>query len=144
MSDSSILGYSLNQRKFTRGNALSYQGVHPCIVKKRVVHNKSRNNSSRSQYHLELETKSRQYQGIFYLDGNDYDKARVGQEFKSYSIITSRDGTVRLSKELTEEEAMRDVIKSARIIFVQSILVVLFLGFPTILYLAKTISKFFH
>lgn len=144
MLDDSILGYSLNEIGFLSAKHLTYQGIHTCYVIKKIIHKGSMEISVSSQYHLEVISESKDYKGVIYVDGCEFDKAKEGRKIGNYSIITNKNGIVRFSKELSESAALRDVINVAKKIVFQTVLVVLFLGIPTLIYWFYIFTMFFN
>lgn len=141
MGDVKILGYNLKERGFLRESNLKYQGVDDFYVSKKIFDKGGMD--SGPTYSLELRSRSNNYKVVVSVSWDKYDEVSKGEEVGKYSIITNEKGDIRLSKKLTEDDALKDVTKGAKKKVIQSFLVLVFLGIPTFGFLFYFIIRLF-
>jgi len=135
-----FLKHYLQEFSFINPKKLIFNGNFICYVKAKYVYKKNMRISSSSKYLLYLESEDKQFIGTMLVAADKFGKAKIGSEFGHFSVISSKKGEIRFSRNTNPIESINEVAKSARKIVIQSILVLLFLLIPSITYLLLFLS----
>lgn len=64
-------------------------------------------------YRLELVSDDGRFTGVKYVNGEDFDRAKKGQVFEEFSVVTNAKGVVRFSEQLEKEDTLKDIRNEA-------------------------------
>ncbi len=140
MSNIGFAIYCFSEITFMNAAKLKFCGVHKCYVNEKRIYKQNMNISSSSRYCIGLQSENGEYNGVFFVDGDTYDKVKKGESFGNYGVVINKHGKVRFSKKIDAEKAIHDVSITAQKIAFQILIALIVVGVSLIYFLKPLLS----